>query len=99
MDDILERFLRQQKCLSEHERDTFNNVIKKTIEYLEIYDMEHETIRTQIFKDLYKNKQELPMYVIANKNNLDIKSLYNYRKNFNYLVSKLLYHENSKDNR
>jgi len=86
MDDILEKFFHREIYLSDCEVDSFNNVIKITLAYLEIYDVEHETIRSEVFKDLYSNKRKLPLYVIANKHNLDIKSLYNYRKNFNFLV-------------
>lgn len=99
MDDVLRNFFNQENNLSKNEKKEFYEVVEKTLDYLEIYDLEHKTIRLQVFKDLYFNNKDLPLYSIASKHNLDVKSLYHYRKNFNYIVKKLLYHKKYPKNR
>lgn len=91
MNDILGEYYKKKEKFNHNKSIEFEYIISRIKEYLLIYDIDFNTHCLQLFDDLYSNKSIDNLYKIASKNNLDIKSLYNYRKRFNQIAEKLLH--------
>lgn len=90
MDDILGKYVKYREIFDENEQSKFEDIIFKIKKYLMIYDLDFNTNSCQVFEDLYINNLKLHLCTISSKHNLDIKSLYNYRKRFNLLAEKII---------
>ena len=98
LSDILDYYIRKNNTLNKIKNEVIEEVINKILNYLELHDIEYNTYRVKVFTCLYLNPKKSPYYVIANDNNLDIKSLYNYRKRFNELADKIYFNLINKQN-